>query len=85
VYAGRWYAGLGLSQQRETPAQCELSTTDGLGIVHSQKVLCSLEVEISSEHENLHTNPTRNEAQNRIYETPEFYPQHKQVPSVDTM
>jgi Holliday junction resolvase-like predicted endonuclease len=60
---------------------------DRLGIAHSQKVLCFVEVKVSSEHENLHTNPTRNQAQNHMYETPGFYPQHNQVPqcSYNTM
>jgi hypothetical protein len=57
---------------------------DGLGVVHSHKILCSVEVKVSSEHENMHTNQTRNQAQNHMYETPGFYPQHNQVPSMLT-
>jgi len=57
---------------------------DGLGVVHSHKVLCSVEVKVSSEHENMHTNQTRNQAQNHMYKTPGFYLQHNQVPSMLT-
>jgi len=47
-----------VSQQREATAECGLSTMHRLGILYSQKVLCSVEMKVSSVHENLHTNPT---------------------------
>jgi len=58
-----------------------------LGILHSQKVLCSVKLKVSSVHENLHTNPTRNQTRIHTYEAPGFYPQHNQVPqcSYNTM
>jgi hypothetical protein len=85
-YPQRYTAHENVSRGKLT-AECGLSPMDGLGIIQSQKVMCSVEVKVSSEHENLHTNPTRNQAQNHRYETPGFNPQHNQVPqcSYNTM
>ena len=57
----------------------------GLGILHSQNVLRSAAVKVSPQQENLHTNPTRNQTQNQMYEIPGFYPQTQPGPQRDTM